>query len=185
MEFPFVKVYDNVLHPDNCKMIIQAFEKTKDEYIERNIDDYIKFTEINFNKSHKWDKVVQNLLSVCNTYYAAYKAEFNIDWLQFPESYGFEEFRMKRYFPNDHDEFKLHVDVNDYESSRRYLSYLFYLNDVDEGGETTFGREDEVVIKPKAGRLLMFPPLWTYLHTGKKPISGTKYILTTYNTYHT
>lgn len=183
MMFPFVKVYDNVLHPDNCKALINAFENSQEQYIQRNIEDYIKFTEINLNNNKVWTKAIESLLSVCKVCYEEYKKEFEIDYIQFPQEYGFEQFRMKRYFPNNNDEFKLHVDVDDNESSSRYLSYLFYLNDVEEGGETTFGRNDELKIKPKAGRLLMFPPFWTYIHTGKKPISGKKYILTTYNRY--
>lgn len=183
MNFPYVKIYENVLQPANCKALIEMFEKSKEDHIVRNIGDYIKFTEINFSKHPRWNSIIKSLLDVFSEYHKRYAKDFDIDFLQFPEEYGFEEFRMKRYFPNDNDEFKLHVDVNDGESSKRYLSYLLYLNDVEEGGETTFGKNDELVIKPKAGNLLMFPPLWTYLHTGKKPISGNKYILTTYNTY--
>lgn len=183
MSLPYIKVFENVLHPDNCKALIDMFESSVDDQITRNIGEYIKFTEINFNKHRHWDNIVENLLTIFNTYHKKYTKNFGIDSLQFPEEYGFEEFRMKRYLPNDHDEFKLHVDVNDSESANRYLSYLLYLNDVEEGGETTFGRNDEFVIKPKAGQLLMFPPLWTHIHSGKKPISGPKYILTTYNTY--
>ena len=63
------------------------------------------------------------------------------------------------------------------------ISYLFYLNDVEEGGETIFGINGEWRIQPKAGNLLMFPPLWTHPHQGKKPISGPKYIMTTYLNY--
>lgn len=183
MTFPFVKVFENVIPVENCKAIVAEFEKTPEEFIQREIEDYIKFTEINLNKGQKWSKAIQYMMSVCNSLYHEYKKEFDIDFLQVPEVYGFEEFRMKRYLVNNHDEFKLHVDVNDCESASRYMSFLIYLNDVEEGGETTFGRNDEVVVKPKAGNVLMFPPLWTYLHTGKKPISGSKYILTTYLKY--
>jgi hypothetical protein len=49
------------------------------------------------------------------------------------------------------------------------------LNDVQDGGETIFMN---CKIKPKKGRLLIFPSTWTYIHGGNIPISNDKYILT-------
>lgn len=180
---PYIKVFENVLHEDNCKALIKMFEDSEKDQIKRDIEGYIKFTEINFNQHKRWAKIVESMVKVFSEYYLEYKKQFDINELQFPTEYGLEEMRMKRYLPNDYDEFKLHVDVNDSESSKRYLSYLLYLNDVEEGGETTFGRDDDFIIKPKAGNMLMFPPLWCFPHSGKKPISGPKYILTCYVNY--
>ena len=56
---------------------------------------------------------------------------------------------------------------------------FFYLSDVEEGGETSIPRYN-IKCKPKAGRLLMFPPYWTHPHQGEKVIKGTKYIMMTY-----
>lgn len=182
--FDFTRLYKNVLEETTCDKIIQMFEDSKDEYEERNIENYIKFTELNINKnSEKWSDLIEYFLYICREYSKDYKFHFGIDDHQFPNTYAFEEIRIKRYLPNDFDEFKLHVDVQNKESSKRYLSFLFYLNTVEVGGETTFGRNDEIIIPPERGNLLMFPPLWTHIHTGKKPISGPKYIVTTYNEY--
>jgi len=76
--------------------------------------------------------------------------------------------------------FDTHVDVTDHESSRRFLSFLFYLNDVDVGGETVF---EGVTIQAKTGRLVVFPPLWMFPHVGKSPITNNKYIISTYLHY--
>ena len=92
----------------------------------------------------------------------------------FPSRYGFEEFRLKRYLPNGVDEFRNHVDVTRYATARRFLVFFLYLNDT-EGGETVFTNYD-LRVKPRAGRILMFPPFWTHPHTGKKPINKPKYI---------
>ena len=59
----------------------------------------------------------------------------------------------------------------------RVLTYLFYLNDIDEGGETEFFGGDIKII-PKAGKLIIFPASWTFPHCGKMPISSNKYIIT-------
>ena len=116
-----------------------------------------------------------------------YKKQWNIDeQLMFPENHGWEQFRMKRYTPCQ-DEFKFHVDVQDYASARRFLVAFYYLNDVEVGGETMFmhtkDSQPKMVVKPKAGRLIVFPPLWTYPHLGAMPISGAKYIVGTYLHY--
>jgi len=42
--------------------------------------------------------------------------------------------------------------------SNRYLVMLWYLNGVEQGGETSRSPNLEFTVKPEAGRLLMFPP---------------------------
>ncbi len=58
----------------------------------------------------------------------------------------------------------------------RKLTFIWYLNDVEEGGETEFW--SKYSIKPEAGKLVLFPADWTFPHTGKVPISNDKYIIT-------
>ena len=58
----------------------------------------------------------------------------------------------------------------------RKLTFLWYLNNVEEGGETEFW--SKYSIKPEAGKLVLFPADWTFPHTGKVPISNDKYIIT-------
>lgn len=74
------------------------------------------------------------------------------------------------------------VDWN--EKRKRFMTYLWYLNDVIEGGETTF--DGKYQIKPTAGKLILFPASWTFPHCGKMPISSDKYIITgwIYTTEH-
>ena len=73
----------------------------------------------------------------------------------------------------------------DWNSKRkRFMTYLWYLNDVIEGGETTF--DGKYQIKPTAGKLILFPASWTFPHCGKMPLSSDKYIITgwIYTTEH-
>lgn len=88
---------------------------------------------------------------------------------------GFNErFRYYRYYPGEY--FKWHKDGifarNDNEMSQ--LTFLIYLNDGYEGGETEFKWD---VIQPKKGMALVFPHL--FLHQGKSLKSGIKYVLRT------
>lgn len=57
----------------------------------------------------------------------------------------------------------------------RFLTFIWYLNDVEVGGETEFLNGK---IKPEAGKLLLFPATWTYIHKGNMPVSNDKYIVT-------
>ena len=58
----------------------------------------------------------------------------------------------------------------------RTVTFILYLNDVTKGGHTEFwtGRK----VKPKQGRVLMFPAEFTYRHRGCPPKSNNKYICT-------
>ena len=59
----------------------------------------------------------------------------------------------------------------------RILSWILYLNDVEEGGETEFLYQS-LRFKPKAGTFLLFPAHFTHTHRGNPPLSGVKYIAT-------
>ena len=74
-----------------------------------------------------------------------------------------------------------HIDSHIYASNQggyeeRVITYIWYLNDINEGGETNF--INQFRIKPVAGRLLIFPSTWSYPHAGLIPISSDKYIVT-------
>ena len=58
----------------------------------------------------------------------------------------------------------------------RILTYIWYLNDVEVDGYTEF--MDGTKVQPKAGRILIFPCTWEYMHRGFPPKSEDKYICT-------
>ena len=57
----------------------------------------------------------------------------------------------------------------------RYITFIWYLNDVSEGGETEM--KGNIRIKPEAGKLLLFPSTWTYPHCSRPTISNDKYAI--------
>ena len=179
----FVKIYDNVIDEESCKGLIEKFEELQNKHEIVNIEDKedrISFKQIVLVKSEEWQTVNDGMMKLFQAYIEQYKKECNISIKMWPEKYGYETIRMKRYFANDYDRFDYHVDVRDYETARRFLAFFIYLNDIEEGGETEFlfGR-----VKPKMGRLVMFPPLWPWFHAGRKPVSGTKYFIHSYCHY--
>ena len=88
---------------------------------------------------------------------------------------------IKRYRPGGAERFQVHFDALG-DKCNRYLVYIWYLNDVNRGGETHFPDLD-LKIEARAGRLLMFPPYWLFQHAGLPPESGDKYIISTYAVY--
>lgn len=65
------------------------------------------------------------------------------------------------------------------EPLHRALLFMYYLNDVDEGGETDFYYQDRS-LKPKAGQMVIAPAYFTHTHRGRTPVSNDKYILTSW-----
>ena len=188
----YIKIYDDVIDADSCNMLIGKFEAAEEDQYEevRQVerDKAIAFTQINLVNNEDWASVQNGMLEVFQDYIMAYINDCKIEPKQWPETYGYEAIRMKRYLNNDYERFDPHVDVMNKETSRRFLSFFIYLNDVDVGGETRFdmhkpGTFIPYEVRPKRGRLLMFPPTWTYPHTGLKTISGKKYLLHSYCHY--
>lgn len=92
------------------------------------------------------------------------------------EAIGLNEmFRFYKYNPGQR--FKMHRDGSYKKNELEYSLYTFmiYLNDDFEGGETIF--KEGQIITPSTGDLLLFyHPL---KHEGKALLSGTKYVLRT------
>ena len=61
----------------------------------------------------------------------------------------------------------------------RVLLWMYYLNDVEDGGGTSFYYQDKT-ISPKQGTLVIAPAGFTHTHRGEVPISNDKYILTSW-----
>jgi len=66
-----------------------------------------------------------------------------------------------------------------FHNEARSLVFSIYLNDVVDGGETEFLNFSQRV-KPKTGRIVIWPSGFPYVHRGNPPLSGEKYILTSW-----
>lgn len=168
--------FDNALYGSFCDEIIEIFELSPGKII-RNNERY-SFKELLMSNSDLLNSLQMKLIETANEYVNLYKAQNNIN--HFPDIYGYEGIRIKRY---DHgDEFPWHADVMDYQSARRFLVCMFYLNDNFIGGETDFGSEENIdyTISPKQGRIVLFTPFWNNPHRGRKILNGSKYIANVY-----
>lgn len=66
-----------------------------------------------------------------------------------------------------------------HEALHRTLLFMYYLNDVHEGGQTDFYYQNKS-ITPKQGRMVIAPAYFTHTHRGNTPVSHDKYIITSW-----
>ena len=103
---------------------------------------------------------------------------------QYPESserlfdWGiFHHYNIQRYMPNQ-GYHKWHCEnAGDEWSMKRHLTFMTYLNDVTDGGETMWKYQNEKV-KPEKGLTVIWPTTWMFTHRGVVSETQTKYIAT-------
>ena len=174
----YIKVYDNVLSKDLCSRLINNFETHGLDTHEFFDDEFKRFNQLTMNPDDAKQKdLIEEIVSIMQKLYLQYIKDVELEQYQVPKKIGYEGLRIKKYYDSD-CEFKPHVDVIDYDSSKRFMSFLFYLNDTDDGDTIFF--DQNINIKPTLGRVVMFPPLWCYPHQGSRSSNGDKYILSTY-----
>jgi hypothetical protein len=121
------------------------------------------------------DKVLTNELSkALNEYFDYLNKDISLLVCKNVKDLGFQiqkyEKGVGKYvFHNDHQ-------VYHQERMDRAITYIWYLNDVEEGGETSFFNKGKV--RAEQGKLVLFPACWTYPHSGLMPVSHHKYIIT-------
>jgi len=75
-----------------------------------------------------------------------------------------------------------HIEHGPDSCQKRVLVYTIYLNTVEEGGETEFLYQSQRV-KPVKGIIVIWPSGFPYVHRGNPPLSGEKYIITSWISY--
>lgn len=99
--------------------------------------------------------------------------------------YRFGTINLQRYTRKTGGYHHFHSEVypamNDPEQNalHRVLLFMYYLNDVREGGETEFYYQERK-LRPSKGQLVFAPAGFTHTHKGHVPISNDKYILTSW-----
>lgn len=177
----YIRTYDHDLDPQLCRQMIgsfaglERFQMRNGRGVRRGLEDSA-WTELNVSRLS--DAAFQGMFrKLIDRALARYNHDIELA-IPIPNSPLFSNLTLKRYRPAQQEQFQLHFDSINHVANR-YLVLLWYLNDVEQGGETRFPQLD-VTIPARAGRLLMFPPYWMYQHEGMPPISGDKYIISTY-----
>jgi hypothetical protein len=191
-------INNNSLSKEICYDIINYFENEETGKYEGNtggglrkdIKDTLDFQIPAKNKNNKqhWNKIrdllekelnnnVKNYVKKINNAITINEENSDLKYKVFDKFVSFETIQIQRY-TKQKGRYIYHQDfLTEWETKKyRVITFLWYLNDVEEGGETEFWGTYRV--KPEAGKLLFFPATWTYPHRGIMPISNNKYIIT-------
>jgi len=176
-----IQVFDDALPAEFCAQMVESFQRTGHLHVPngrgyRRGFDASAWTELNI--SPLADAGFKGLfIKQIDEHLARYNERLGLT-LPVPNRPRIEDIRIKRYRAGSDERFEPHFDALD-DKANRYLVFLWYLNDVADGGETEFCNLG-IKVAPRTGRLLMFPPYWMFQHAGLAPISNDKYIVSTY-----
>ena len=151
-----VQVYDDVLPNNVCERMCRLFDASNAHRSE--IEGLKAFDEFVIDGLPEWTAYQAQLESLKEQCLKRYKRDCPGE---FPDRHDFEALRIKRYDASRSDQFRTHADGYNLVSAKRFLVCFWYLNDVEKGGETVFPRL-RIQVRPRAGRVVMFPPFWMY-----------------------
>jgi hypothetical protein len=193
-----IGIFDNVISKTNCKRYISRIEEaitnnyaTVGKATSGESKDIKSSTDYNFlNFANNKDIQLVELITQTFNY------NLSTNYLnKFPNNDKFEHnltimgktkypaFNIQKYDKGVGHYKAWHVEKDCLENSNRAFVFILYLNDVKEGGETEFLIDDKgeyFKVEPKAGRLIIHPASWPYIHRGNTPISNDKYIVTSW-----
>jgi len=182
----YIKVYKNAVPDVFCDDMIKKFEANPQQHRfqkRQNPDRSFKVTlsQIHVGEEENWEEENKYLMDLFPMYVGQYQEDCDIIENQMPIYSGYEPIRFKRYLPNGDEFFSPHVDCTNKNSSVRFLVFFLYL-DNNSAGQTSFPQLD-IGSNCVKGSLLMFPPMWPWLHAGEPPIEKPKYIIGSYLHY--
>jgi len=182
----FIGVYDNYITKDECNKAIQLFneqqnfKKTFTRMQNENSPSLIKKDEQFFAAPNNIDiwweelKVMMLNFDIALKHYLQQTGSGEI----FPEL-SYTDLKIQKTLPTE----GYHVWHIEHGPGRnnenRALVFSIYLNDIEEGGETEFLHFSKRV-KPKTGRIVIWPASFPYVHRGNPPLEGEKYLLTSW-----
>ena len=181
----YIRIYENALSRDECKHLISKFETDKEHHQVQDCGQGATLTQINLLHSPDtiWKDEVNSLANTIVNCAQQYKKDCDIKDNQWPKQFGFEPPKIKRYMPGSNDRFPEHVDVLDHKTAKRFLTAFIYLDNNEKGQTLITPKDDKFVSFCTRGSLLLFPPLWPWLHTGMPPADKPKYIVGSYLHY--
>lgn len=191
----FIRVVDDAMTHEQCAKLIDGFHAVHDnggsytrQSSERSpkdmkADTAIVAQELLLNNLFK--PLQEQMMEVLNKHITTYVEDFETGIFgmdigeQFPMSQSGIKIQMTKPSEGYH---VWHCENSSLFNKSRFLTWILYLNNIDEGGETEFIHLSER-ISPKTGRLVIFPAGWTHAHRGNPPLSNTKYIATGWMEY--
>jgi hypothetical protein len=178
--------FDNSMPVAMCEDIIERFDRDPNQYQgvtissqgeQRMHREHKSCMEVRVTDDPAWKDIDEAMAKLVRQTVADLRA-YN-PALKYMGDVKDDGYRIKRYNNDGIDHFGWHSDNTGSGSDTRYLVLQWYLNDVAEGGETQFRRQN-IGVKPVQGRVACFPPYWTHEHRGDKPVSEPKYVISSW-----
>ena len=119
-------------------------------------------------------KPVKEYINCLYACYEDYLKEFPFLASTMPQT-DIGSFNIQKYLPGGH--FKIHSERTSLQHLHRLFAFMTYLNDVEDGGSTTFVHQN-MEVQPERGKTLIWPGEWTHAHRGNVVNLGVKYIIT-------
>jgi hypothetical protein len=134
--------------------------------------------DVMITSSGNWpeeDEVFKTSLTECIHEYGEYLCEIASTFDVHRHDYYDTGYQIQRYEPGSG--YRWHNDDNvPVSQEQRSMTFIWYLNTVEEDGYTEF--VDGTKVRAKEGRIVIFPSGWTFLHRGYPPKNQRKYICT-------
>ena len=183
----FIGVYDNYITKEECKKAIKLYEdqnkfnKTVNRIVGEQASILQKQDQQFFANGVNIDVWWQSLKSMI--------MNFDLAWNHYIKNTGADEaygvpfhytcLKIQKTLPTEG--YRIwHVEHGKgFGNESRAFVFTIYLNDIEEGGETEFLHFSKRV-KPKTGRIVIWPAGFPYIHRGNPPLAGEKYILTSW-----
>lgn len=186
---PYIYINKHSLSPELCKDIIEIYEKTQNKHRASTLDglneDFLKamqcyidnITDPNWPKIHEFlqKELTQNVLKYMKT--LDHQIGDGNKYQHMNEDIIYNTLHINKYEYKNEGKYEYHIDryLPPGMVHERHITFIWYLNDVAEGGETEM--KGNLRIKPESGKLLLFPSTWTYPHCSRKTISNDKYVI--------
>lgn len=182
----FIGVYDGYIPSSQCDDAIDLFkrqEKLKKTFdrilIENTTKDKKNDKAMDIQSVVEWPTRFRSIMLNIDQVMNHYSKHTSIKEFYDVPSFEYTYIKIQKTLPTEgyHVWHLEHGQTMD--SAFRALVFSVYLNDVKEGGETEFLNQ-AIRIKPKKGRVVVFPAGFPYVHRGNQPIKGEKYLMTSW-----
>lgn len=183
----FIKTYDNALTEEFCQKVCDKFDKDDRLTPGRlgnvpRVDKRTKDTTdlgVTSLKDAGWGEEDKVFFDSLDKHMQMYWEDIEKVKGKTPLASGTEVtdkgYQIMRYEPDGY--FHWHHDfIVERDKGARIITFIWYLNNANKEGYTEFC--DGTIITPKTGKLLIFPADWMYIHRGRPPKIGRKYICT-------
>ena len=173
----FIEIYPNALSDELCDELINMGNElieSKHEGVDFNENSNRVDQNIFINSYSRFDTQRESIEKVIHKHMQDYCEKYDVNYRNelLDRSLKFQKSSAGQGFYTWHSE----QGTGD-QYSGRFAVWMFYLNDVTEGGATQFKHFD-LDVQPTKGTLVLWPAAYTHLHRAAPDLEQDKYILT-------